>query len=123
MPSADFCMAVRGPRGPFSPEYGTPYRPPEVSPTTFPAYLPDLQPLPLMDMDFVVFRQLVRLWLPDYPVPVRQVTVLLHASFRHDLTTTPLRFANSSPPSGCVESLHLQVIEHARRTKEAYIKK
>jgi len=31
---------------------------------------------------------------------------------------TPLRFAITSPPSGCEEDLHLQAIEHARRTKE-----
>jgi hypothetical protein len=41
----------------------------------------------------------------SYPVSVRQVTVLLGASFRHDLTTVPLRFTNTSPPSGCVEDL------------------
>jgi hypothetical protein len=27
-----------------------------------------------------------------------------------------LRFANTSPPSGCVEDLHLQIAEHARHT-------
>lgn len=28
----------------------------------------------------------------------------------------PLRFAITSPPSGCEEDLHLQAIEHARHT-------
>jgi hypothetical protein len=41
---------------------------------------------------------------------------LLHASFRPRLATTPLRFAITSPPSGCEEDLHLQAIEHARHT-------
>lgn len=31
---------------------------------------------------------------PIYPVPVRRLVLLLHASFRPCLTTTPLRFAN-----------------------------
>src|SRR3954463_8509266 len=53
---------------------------------------------------------------PSYPVSVRQVAVLLHASFRPRLAATPLRFANTSPPSGCVGDLHPQVVEHARHT-------
>ena len=53
-----------------------------------------------------------------YPVSVRQVTALLHASLEPCLTTTLLRFANTSPPSGCVEDFHLQVAEHARHTKK-----
>ncbi len=40
-----------------------------------------------------------------------------NASFRPHLTMTPLRFANPSPPSGRVEDLHLQAVEHARHTK------
>ena len=41
---------------------------------------------------------------------------MLHASFRRRLATTPLRFANTSPPSGCVGDLHPQAVEHARHT-------
>ena len=52
----------------------------------------------------------------SYPVSVRQVTVLLHASFRPRLATTPLRFANPSPPSGWVEDFHLRAVVHARHT-------
>src|ERR1700686_1972118 len=33
------------------------------------------------------------------------------------LTVTPLRFAITSPPSGCEEDFHLQAVERARRTK------
>ena len=36
----------------------------------------------------------------SYPVLVHRLAPLLHASFRPRLATTPLRFANSSPPSG-----------------------
>jgi hypothetical protein len=43
---------------------------------------------------------------------------LLHASFRPRLAATPLRFAITSPLSGCEEDLHLQAVEHARRTKK-----
>src|SRR5258705_6770687 len=35
------------------------------------------------------------------------------------LTATPLRFAITSPLSGCEEDFHLQAVEHARRTKRA----
>ena len=37
---------------------------PEVSSTTFDAHLPNLRPRTLMDMDFVIFRQLVQPELP-----------------------------------------------------------
>ena len=55
----------------------------------------------------------------SYLVPVRRVAALLHASFRPRLTTTPLRFANPSPPSGWVEDFHLQAAEHARHTEKS----
>jgi hypothetical protein len=29
-----------------------------------------------------------------------------------------LRFANPSPPSGWIEDLHLQAVDHARHTKK-----
>src|SRR3954468_4581612 len=37
----------------------------------------------------------------SYPVSVRRVAILLHASFRRFLAVPPLRFARASPPSGC----------------------
>ena len=57
-------------------------------------------------------------WVASYPVLVHQVAVLLHASFRPHLAATPLRFANPSPPSGWVEDLHFQAVEHARHTNK-----
>ena len=54
----------------------------------------------------------------SYSVSVRQVTTLLDASLKPCLAATLLRFANTSPPSGCVEDFHLQVAEHARHTKK-----
>jgi hypothetical protein len=44
---------------------------------------------------------------------------LLHASFRPRLATTPLRFANPSPPSGWVKDFHLQAVDHARHTRKS----
>ncbi len=55
----------------------------------------------------------------SYPISVRQAAGLLHASFRPRLAATPLRFANPSPPSGWIEDLHLQAVEHARHTVDA----
>jgi hypothetical protein len=53
----------------------------------------------------------------SYPVAVRQVAILLHASFRQRLATPPLRFANPAPPSGWVEDFHLQAVKYARHTR------
>ena len=55
---------------------------------------------------------------PHYPVLVHRLALLLHASFRPRLATTPLRFAITSPPSGCEKDFHLQAVEHARHTKK-----
>ena len=48
----------------------------------------------------------------SYPIPVRQVTILLTTSSRHYLTITPLWVASPSPPSGRTEDFHLQVVRH-----------
>ena len=64
MASADSWAAVREPHDPLSPKSGTRPRPPEVSIIAFTAHLPDLQPWPLMDKDFVIHCPLVR---PDLP--------------------------------------------------------
>src|ERR1700720_2247597 len=63
MPSADFCTAFRPPRDVLSPG-GTRCRSLGVSPTAFIAHPPDLQPWPLMDMDFATSCPLVRPALP-----------------------------------------------------------
>jgi len=55
----------------------------------------------------------------SYRVLVHRLVPLLHASSGPRLATTPLRFANTSPPSGCVGDLHPQAAIHARRTEEA----
>lgn len=55
----------------------------------------------------------------SYPVLVHRLVRLLHASFRPRLATAPLRFAMTSPPSGCQGDFHPRVVEHARHTKKA----
>src|SRR5258707_15709644 len=115
-PSADFCTAIRVPCDPRSPVAGTRRRPPEVRPTAFAARPSDLPPRPLMAMDFAISSSLVRPGRPRYPLLVHRAAVLLHASFRPHLATTPLRFANPSPPSGWIEDFHLQAVDHARHT-------
>ena len=93
-------------------------RSPEVRSTAFTARPPDLPPRSLMAVDFAIICPLVRPGRPRYPVLVHRVAALLHASFRPRLATTPLRFANPSPPSGWVEDFHLQAVDHARHTKK-----
>jgi hypothetical protein len=119
MPSADFCAAIRSPYGDLSLESGTQRRSPEVRPTAFAARPPDLPPRPLMTVDFAITCSLVRPGRPHYPVLVHRAAVLLHASFRPRLATTPLRFANPSPPSGWIEDSHLQAVDHARHTSKS----
>jgi hypothetical protein len=88
MPSADFCPALER-LTTFPVTQDNRGRSPEVSSTAFGAQPPDLPPVRLMDMG---------------------------ASFRPRLATTPLRFAITSPPSGCEEDFHLQAVDHARHT-------
>ena len=117
-PSADFCAAVRSPYDDLSLETKTQRRPPEVRSTAFAARPPDLPPRSLMAVDFAILCSLVRPGRPRYPVLVHRAAALLHASFRPRLATTPLRFANPSPPSGWIEDFHLQAVDHARHTKK-----
>ena len=65
MPSADFCCEVKAPCDAFSHDCVTHSRSPEVSSTAFRAQPPDLQPVPLMDMDFAVSGQFVRHRMPQ----------------------------------------------------------
>ena len=69
-------------------------------------------------MDFAISCLLVQTGRPPYPVLVHRAASLLHVSFRPRLATTPLRFANPSPPSGWVKDFHLQAVEHARHNRD-----
>jgi hypothetical protein len=61
--------------------------------------------------------QLVRTLPASHPVLVHRLASLLHASFRPHLAARPLRFAITSPPSGCEKDFHLRAVEHARHTR------
>ena len=118
MASADFCAAIGSPHGSPSPDSGTQHRPPRLSLTTFIARPPDLQPWPSMDGGLRCPLSTRPTSTAYYPIPVRRAATLLHASFRRRLTTTPLRFANPSPPSSWIRDLHPQVAKHAWQTKK-----
>ena len=64
MPAADSCRTVRVDRSTLSPDSGTCNRPPAIRMTAFNAQPPNLQPAPLMDVDFAVIGQLVRHRMP-----------------------------------------------------------
>jgi hypothetical protein len=118
-PAADFCDAVGVNRFTLSHDSVTHHRPPEVSSTAFDAQPPDLPPAVLMEMGFAAFCPLAPCRRPHHPILVHRLASLLHASFTPRLATTPLRFAITSPPSGCEEDFHLQAVKHARHTKRA----
>src|SRR5260370_34053245 len=71
-----------------------------------------------MDRGFAAICPLARTLPASHPVFVHRLASLLHASFRPHLAVRPLRFAITSPPSGCEEDLHLPVVGHARHTKQ-----
>src|ERR1700759_293793 len=96
--------------------HGTRRRSPGVSLAAFLAHPPDLQPRPLMDMDFAIGCPLVLPRLPRYPVSVRRVASSLHTSFRRSLAVPPLCFTRASPPSGCTGDFHPQAAGHAQHT-------
>ncbi len=96
-----------------------PPRSPEVSSTAFRTQPPDLQPAPLMDMGFAIIGPLARHRMPRIRFLYIGSCVLLHASFRPSVAGTPLRFAMTSPPSGCQGDFHLRAVEHARHTNRS----
>ena len=117
MPSADFCTAVRVPHDTPSSIWNTAQtsRGKNISLHRTPAEFTT----PALDGYGLHDHLLTRpAGIASYPVPVRQATILLHASSRPRLTTTPLRFTNPSPPSGWVEDFHLQANIHARHTNK-----
>ena len=63
-PSADFCRPVRTDCSFLSCDFTTNRRSPEVSSTAFRTQPPDLQPVPLMDVDFAINCPLVRHRMP-----------------------------------------------------------
>ena len=123
MPSADFwraitnsCESVSSSRCSKADYSRTHARPPRLSSSTFTTHQPDLLHKHLMDGGLRCDWPTRPTCTAYYPIPVRPVAALLHASFRPRLATTPLRFANPSPPSSWIRDLHPQVGKHAWQT-------
>jgi hypothetical protein len=54
--------------------------------------------------------------LASYPILCPSAHAFAPRFLQTPLATTPLRFANPSPPSGWIRDLHPQTVEHARHT-------
>jgi len=85
----------------------------------FDAQLPALPAVRLMDMGFVILCLFARHRRASYPVLVHRLAPLRHASFGPRLTASvisPLRFAMTSPPSGCQGEFAPPAVEPVRHT-------
>jgi hypothetical protein len=96
---------------------GTGSRSPKVSLTAFSAQPPDL---PTGALDGYGLRSTVQ----TRPTPYASIRFLsigsrlcFHASFRCLLAESPLRFAITSPPSGCERDFHPPAVRHAWHTR------
>ena len=118
VPSADFCRTVRVNCFTLSPDFRTNGRPPAIRMTAFNAQPPNLPPAPLMDLDFAVIGQLVRRRRPH--IRFLSIGSRLCSTLPSDPASRQqlLRFANTSPPSGCEGDFHPQDVIHARRTTQ-----
>ena len=97
-PSADFYRPVRIDRSILSADSRTNGRTPEVSSTAFRTHPPNLQPVPLMDVDFAIICPLVRHRMPQIRFLYIGSYVCSTLLSDPNLTVTPLRFAITSPP-------------------------
>jgi hypothetical protein len=93
-------------------------RSPVISSGAFHARPLDLPPGSLMDMGFAIIGPLARPRRP--PIQFLFIGPRFCSTLPSDPASRrrPLRFAVTSPPSGCEEDFHLQALEHARRTKQ-----
>src|SRR5215469_13451260 len=91
---------------------------PEVKSTAFLAHPPNLPPVPLLDMGFVVLRQLARHRRP--PIRFLSIGSRVYSTLPSDPTSrsAPLRFSSRLPPSGLAGDSHPQAVDHARHTKK-----
>src|SRR5690349_6371719 len=115
MPSADFCDRVEMNRFIPSHDFVTRRRSPEVSSTAFDAQPPDLPPVSLMDMGFAIVCSLARHRRPHIRflfIGSRLGSTLLSGPASRRVLFPPLRFAMTSPPSGCQRDFHPRAVEH-----------
>src|SRR3972149_10825124 len=116
MPSADFSNAVGSP-------YEEPSPPRADTPETSRGKFDRLRRTPAESTPAALDGYGLRGQAPARPTTNASIRILsigrrlsLPASFGPRLTATPLRFARTSPPSGCAGDLHPRVVEHARHT-------
>ena len=105
-PAADFCCRIRVNYSTLSLESETCSRSPEISSIAFHAQPPNLRFASLIDMGFAIIGPLAR------RSRLRSGSCTLARVFaprflQPPLTVTPLRFAITSPLSGCEEDSHL----------------
>ncbi len=96
-------------------------RSPEVSSTAFDAQPPDLPPVDLMDMGFAITCSLARHRRPHIRflfIGSHLCSALLSGPASRRVLFHPLRFAVTSPPSGCQRDFHPQAVGHARHTRK-----
>src|SRR6201993_2471850 len=95
-------------------------RSPAVSSTAFDAQPPGLPPVSLMDMGFAVMCPLPRHRRPRIRflfIGSPPFSTLLFGPPPPGVVFFPLRFAMTSPPSGCQRDFHPRAVEHARHTQ------
>src|SRR5215467_3511694 len=96
-------------------------RSPEVSSTAFDAQPPDLPPVRLMNMGFVVVCRFARPRRPHIRflfIGSHLCSALLSGPASRRVLFSPLRFAMTSPSSGCQRDFHPQAVERARHTNK-----
>ena len=129
MPAADFCGAVRGDSSALS-HFPWPATSPDTPQTSrgklgYSRYTTAGFTVSALDgyglCDLTPTRPA---FPPPYPVPVRRLVSLLHASFRPHFTVTPLRFATLllhqdgrglAPPSLRACPAHVSILRQSRR--------
>jgi hypothetical protein len=128
MPATDSCIAVRVPCGSLSPESETRCRPPGVSrPLSLhtcrihsrsPWWIWTSLSLASSSGHACLLSGFRSSGLGVSSAERSQFCYTLCAAFRPHLAMTPLRFASTSPPSGCAGDFHAPAVEHARHTRE-----
>lgn len=116
--SADFCAAVKTPRGSLPRPFSLVEDTAQVSlgkPGRLPRLTPDLLLWPPEGMGLVSMRPLARPHPPHVWFLFARPRFYSCASLRLSLAIEPLLFASPSPPPGWTGGFHPQALGHARR--------